>query len=145
MNINTQKTLRVKRKLIFLLFILIPSQVQAWMGFDIGIIFQKGVGKNFTLESEVYARMVKYPGQSMVVKTKNGIVVKMDAEFSDGATEYGPGRKIHVVTNLSHYLSENQISNRVFEFDIALNQKKEFSFKEADDQVIKIIVTPKIF
>ncbi len=123
------------------IFLLFSKQGICGLSFDVGVIFQKGVGKDLTLKSEVYTTEEQFGTLPIEFVTSNQIKIKITSKFKEDSSTYGPSSLLNVETMVGVV---NQ-QTKIFESDIYLNEKKEFSFFQGEDQLIKVEITPRSF
>lgn len=129
-------------KFFIVILILLLSLESAFAKFilNVGIVHKKGRNKGTPLVSEFYSSEEIYD-EPIVIKVKDELILKLNANFSPEKGVYGPSRKVSIRGELVNVTLKER--KKLF-VNVPLDQKINEVFEFSDKRIVEIILHPTI-
>ncbi|EQC47380.1 hypothetical protein [Bacteriovorax sp. Seq25_V] len=126
-----------------ILALLVSYNVFAILILDIEVTHEKGLDAKMILKSELMSKEIAYNGKEVSLQMKNGIHVKLVANFDDESDEFGPSSAFKITGEVRNILSGKGI-NKTFSLAPKINELSTVSFETGEGQKTTIQIIPKL-
>ena len=129
-------------KTFFILLTILFSMEFAFAKFvlDVGIIHKKGGEKGTPLVSELHSSEQIYD-EPIVIKTKDGLELKVLASFTPEKELYGPSEKIIIKGSLLNLVINE---NKEIFLTVSLGEEIKETFEFTNKRIVEVVFFPHI-
>ena len=128
-------------KIIIICFISFSSFAVVFL--DIEITHEKGLDEKMILKSELSSRERADHKKEIFLQMKNGIQLRLLANFDEKGDEIGPGSVI-MMKGILQDISAISKEPKTFDLNVKVNESGQVEFKSKEGQKTRVKVTPRI-
>lgn len=120
----------------------LPFFAEAKIALNIGLIFKKGIGRDFFLSSETHTIEKVDEREVATVTMKNGVKVDLSAHYIQSTQVYGPTPMVRISGEI--FNKEGKVVKIISKpyVDITLGEEKTIIHDVAPDEQIELRVRP---